>query len=100
MSRETGPRLVCIGASAGGVEALSTVVGSLPVDLPAAMLVVMHVSAEGSALPVILERHGDLPARHARDGDAIEPGRIYVAPPDRHFTVTDGRCRVTAGPTE
>lgn len=93
--------LVVIGASAGGVSALSTVVAGLPADLRAGVLVVMHVpSSATSALPTILSRHGPLPARHARDGDEIRPGVILVAPPDHHLVVLEGRVSLTHGPQE
>ena len=79
--------LVVIGASAGGVSALSTVVAGLPADLRAGVLVVLHVpSSATSALPTILGRHGPLPARHARDGDEMRPGgdpRGPTRPPPR-----------------
>jgi two-component system chemotaxis response regulator CheB len=70
----------------------------LPADLPAAVLVVLHVTAAGpSALPEILGRAGPLPAAHAVDGQEITAGRILVAPPDHHMLVVDGRVRVTRG---
>jgi two-component system chemotaxis response regulator CheB len=93
--------LVVVGASAGGVEALIRVVSELPADLPAAILVVLHVPADSSSnLPAILARAGPLPTAHARDGEPIEPGRILIAPPDRHLLVQDGRVRLSSGPFE
>lgn len=90
---------IVIGASAGGVSALKDVVRGLPSDLPAALLVVMHVpGGHRSLLPEILTRAGKLPARHAQDGEPIECGRIYVAPPDCHLGVNDGTLRVYHGP--
>jgi two-component system chemotaxis response regulator CheB len=83
------------------VEALSNLVRGLPGDLPAAVFVVLHVSAHGrSVMPRILSRAGALPAAHARDGERIEPGRIYVAPPDHHVLVKRGHIRVARGPRE
>ena len=93
--------VVAMGASAGGVTALTQLVASLPADLPAAVMVVLHITATGpSLLPEILTRAGDLPARHATDGDAIEACRIYVAPPDQHLLVDGATVRVTRSPRE
>jgi two-component system chemotaxis response regulator CheB len=96
-----GYDIIVIGASAGGVEAVSTVARALPADLQAAVFVVVHFPASArSVLPQILERAGPLPAAHAQDGEAIQPGRIYVAPPGRHLLLEDGRMRLIAGPRE
>jgi two-component system, chemotaxis family, protein-glutamate methylesterase/glutaminase len=98
----TRPRdIVVVGASAGGVEALSRLVGQLPEDFPASVFVVLHLAAgHRSVLPEILTRAGRLRAVHPRDGDAVERGRIYVAPSDRHLVVEDGRVRLVHGPRE
>lgn len=96
-----GHDLVVVGASAGGIEALQRMAARLPGDLPAAVLVVLHVTAAGpSALPEILRRAGALPAAHALDGERLERGRILVAPPDHHLLIDDGHVRVTRGPKE
>jgi two-component system chemotaxis response regulator CheB len=93
--------IVVIGASAGGVEAFSRLVADLPADLPAAVFVVLHVSPTArSHLPEILSRRGALPARHAVDGDAVEPGRILIAPPDRHLVLAEGHVNVVRGPRQ
>lgn len=93
--------IIVIGASMGGVEALIKLAGQLPGDLAASVLLVLHVSAQHrSYLPEILSRSGPLPARHPRDAEALEPGRIYVAPNDRHLLVEPGRVRVSKGPKE
>ena len=84
--------IVVVGASAGGVEALGALVRELPADLPAAVMIVLHVAAEHkSVLPRILSSAGPLPAKHARDGEPILPGRIYVARPDHHLTIQVGK---------
>src|SRR5438105_1193476 len=98
---DRGVAVIAVGASAGGVDAISTVVAGLPADLPAAVLVVLHVSPRGkSVLPHILSSRGPLPARHAADGERLEAGTVYVAPPDQHLVVQPGRVRVTGEPRE
>ncbi|MFN6464573.1 MAG: chemotaxis protein CheB [Nostoc sp. DedVER02] len=93
--------IIVVGASAGGVEALSYLVKQLPPDLNAAIMIVLHVSSHGmSVLPDILSRAGKLPVSHAQDGEAIVRGWIYVAPPDYHLLVERGYLRLTRGAKE
>lgn len=93
--------MVVIGASAGGIQALTTLVGGLPADFPAAVLVVVHIPPYAvSRLPEILGRAGPLPVAPAQHGEPIAPGRIYVAPPDRHLLVRQGWVELTRGPRE
>src|SRR3954454_10492779 len=94
-------RIVVLGTSSGGIEALRTVVAPLPEDFPAALCVVMHTAPEApGVLPEILDRVSRLVAIHPRDGERIKAGRIYVAPPDYHLILEPGRLRVTKGPRE
>jgi two-component system chemotaxis response regulator CheB len=96
-----GRNIIVVGASAGGVEALTRLVGGLSRDLPAAVFVVLHLPSQAtSALPGILERSGPLPAAHPRDGEAIQSRRIYVAPPDHHLLLKRGYLRLARGPKE
>ncbi len=96
-----GHDIIVLGASAGGVEALSKIVQGLPSDLPAAVFVCLHIpSYSTSILPDILQRKGRLPASHPRDNEEIRPGRIYIAPPDRHLLLRPGHVRVTRGARE
>ena len=94
--------IVVVGASAGGVEALTQLVRELPADFDAAMFVVLHVPRGGtSALPIILKRASALPVAHARHGQRIESRHIYVAPPDHHLILKkDGVMHLTRGPEE
>jgi two-component system, chemotaxis family, protein-glutamate methylesterase/glutaminase len=93
--------LVVIGASAGGIEALQTLLGLLPTDLDAAVLIVLHTSNHaGSLLPQIMQRASRLPAIHPRDGTVIEKGTIYIAPPDYHMIVEGELLRIIQGPRE
>lgn len=95
-------RVVVIGASAGGVEALTRVVTSLPPDLDAAVLVVMHLAATArSVLPQILSRAQTLGATYPINGQRLQSGRIYVAPPDFHLMVGENdRLILMKGPRE
>jgi two-component system chemotaxis response regulator CheB len=93
--------VVAVGASAGGVAALGLLASCLPADLPAGVLVVLHLGAQSAShLPHILSRQGPLPASPAVDGGCIEPGHIYVAAPGRHLVVEPGRTRLWDGPPE
>jgi two-component system chemotaxis response regulator CheB len=97
----SGRDIVVIGASAGGVEALGTLVSELPEDLRAAVFVVLHIPPSGtSVLPAILQRRGRLRASHAVDEETIERGQIYVAPPDHHVILQSSIVRVVRGPRE
>ena len=97
----SGHDIVAIGASAGGVAALQRLVGGLPADVPAALLIVLHLPAEvPSALPRILDRAGPLEAVWPEDGDPVRNGRIYVAPPNLHLLLEDGKVRLARGPKE
>jgi len=91
--------IIVIGASAGGVEALQRLVAGLPADLPAAVFIVLHVGST-SHLAEILDRAGPLPASNAGNGDAIEIGQIYVAPPEAHLLLHDGHMMLRRGPRE
>jgi two-component system, chemotaxis family, protein-glutamate methylesterase/glutaminase len=92
--------IVVIGASAGGIQALKGLVGEIPADFPCPLLIVVHVSPTQSVLPGILSRAGHLHAEHARDGEELVAGRIYVAPPDCHLLVVKRSVRVVRGPKE
>lgn len=93
--------VVVVGASAGGVEALLALVTGLPAELPAAVLVVLHMPAGGtSALPAILGRASPLPVTAARDRERLRTGHVYVARPDHHLMTLDGRIALSHGPTE
>jgi two-component system chemotaxis response regulator CheB len=92
---------IAIGASAGGLTPLRAVVAGLPADLPATVLVVLHVAATGtSVLPQILDRSCALEVIGAEDGIALRPGLVVVARPDHHLLVEDGHVRLGHGPRE
>ncbi len=97
-----GSSLFVIGASAGGMDALTRLVAQLPADFPAPIFIVNHMAADsaGEALVRALNASGHLPCEVAQDGQAFEAGRIYLAPADHHLLVVKGKLRVTKGARE
>lgn len=97
-------KIVLIGASAGGVSALTSITAALPAGLPATVLIVMHIGARRSALPEILQKRCPLPVRHAADRELLLPAQVLIAPPDCHLTVENNngepRARLWHGPKE
>ncbi|MEX2231348.1 MAG: chemotaxis protein CheB [Cyclobacteriaceae bacterium] len=93
--------IIVVGASAGGVKALTDFVKSIPEDFTGSIFVVLHVPPHSpSNLPGILTRAGALTAVHPKDGELIKPGRIYVAPPDHHMLLEGKSVLVKKGPEE
>ena len=91
--------VVAIAASAGGQEALTTVLSGLPADFPAAILVIQHLlEGHTSYLASILDRSGPLPARPAREGDPVLPGTVVVAPPGMHLTIENWTVHLERSP--
>ncbi len=87
------PGVVVIAGSAGAISVLNVLLSSLPPDLAAAVLVVQHRSPERpSFLVEVLERSASLLTKEAEEGELVRAGTIYVAPPDRHMTVTASRA--------
>jgi two-component system chemotaxis response regulator CheB len=93
------PELIVIGTSAGGLRPLQYIVQSLPRTFPACVLAVMHISVE-STLATILARGAKVEVKLAETGDPIRPGTVYVAPPDQHMLVREGRIELSGGPRE
>ena len=92
--------VVLIGASAGGLEAIVTILKRLPGDLAACLGVVLHRSPTiESQLPFLLSRRSTLPVQEPADGEAIRSGFVYVAPRDVHLTVNGERWRLSRGAT-
>lgn len=84
--------VIVVGASAGGVFALETLLSGLPEHFPAAVLVALHTNPyRTSKVPEVLARCTALPVSHPRDGEHIRAGHIYIAPPNLHMTV-DAAC--------
>lgn len=86
---------IVIGASTGGVDALGVLLPALPVDLPAAVMIVLHIPPQrDSLLPRIFQAHCALPVREAESRETILPGHVYFAPPDYHLLVEADRTWV------
>lgn len=93
--------ILVIGASAGGLTALTRLFGGMPKDCMPTVFAVLHISPNArSMLPRLLSRVGWLPAFHPADGEAIRPGHIHLAPPDHHLLVHRDRVLVRRGPRE
>lgn len=84
------------------MPALTRLVATLPATLPAAVLVVQHLAPESTGEPLVarLAAHSALPCRLATNGQHLEAGHVYLAPPDRHLLVKDSHLLVTKGPRE
>ena len=96
-----GRDIIVIGASAGGVDALPRLIGTLPADLPAAVFVVLHIPSQGrDLLPQIIRRAASLSVADVVDGDRVRQGHVYVAQPDRHLQLDGTRVRLSRGPRE
>ncbi|MGE0131567.1 MAG: chemotaxis protein CheB [Blastocatellales bacterium] len=87
--------LVVVGSSAGGIEALSVLVNSLPKDFPAPVVLAQHLDPfRPSSLHQILERRSALPIVVVQDGANLEPGKVYVVPSNKHVVIHDGHVRL------
>jgi two-component system, chemotaxis family, protein-glutamate methylesterase/glutaminase len=96
-----GVEIVVVGASAGGLQALIDILSLLPGDLPAPILVAIHTPPERTSdLAAVLGRAGDLPASFASRDQRLQPGHVYVAPPDYHILVTGLGATLNHGPKE
>lgn len=95
-------KVVVVGSSAGGMEALTRLVAQLPVDLPAPVLIVNHMSAETTGEPMVraLNKAGSVKCSHATDGEPFERGHVYLAPSDQHLLVVRDKMLVTKGARE
>ncbi|OWT70322.1 MULTISPECIES: chemotaxis response regulator protein-glutamate methylesterase [unclassified Achromobacter] len=96
------PRLIGIGASAGGPPSLATLLGGLPGDFPAAIVLVQHVDASFAAgMATWLDEQIELPVRLAANGERPQPGTVLLAGTDDHLVLhNDGTLRYTREPAE
>lgn len=89
--------VVAIGASAGGLMALTMVLSQLPKDLPVSILVVQHLDPHHKSLLVeLLQRKCTLKIKTAIDGEPLERSVVYIAPPNRHLLIAEGNISLTS----
>lgn len=93
--RARPPDAIVMGGSAGGVDALRALLPSLPAGLGVPVLVVLHVAAETKTVWPMVFHGTQLRVREAEDKDVPEPATIYVAPPNYHLLVGDGRLSLS-----
>lgn len=85
--------LVAMAASAGGLPALTAVLGGLPRDFPLPVVVVQHLDAtRHSLLADILQRRTELIVKEAVGREPLQAGTVYIAPPGSHLLIGGGRC--------
>jgi two-component system, chemotaxis family, protein-glutamate methylesterase/glutaminase len=96
------PRIIVIGASAGGLEVLTKLIKQFPEELPAAVFVVMHMAATSSAEIVVnhIQKHTRISCKVAVNKAFIQSGNIYLAPADHHLLISGNYMLVTQGPRE
>ena len=86
------PRVVGIGASAGGLDALKELFGAMPADTGMAFVVVQHLDpAHESRMAEILNRSTAMRVMLAEDGIPVEPNTVYTNPPGRTLSIRQGR---------
>jgi two-component system chemotaxis response regulator CheB len=92
---------IVVGASAGGISAVRTLLNKFPKHVPAAIFVVVHTSPDGPGmLASVLDRATELTVVTAENGMVARQGHVYVAPPDYHLIIDGGYVRLTRGPRE
>jgi two-component system, chemotaxis family, protein-glutamate methylesterase/glutaminase len=88
--------IVALAASAGGLKALTDVLAALPADFPVPLVVVQHLDPRHRSLMAdILGKRTRIKVRQAQDGDRLERGTAYIAPPNRHLLVNPDMLSLT-----
>lgn len=97
----TPERIIAVGSSLWGVEALGVLLGGLPADLKASVCIVQHTSASGPrTLDKILQRSSKLPVSYVSERAQLQSGHVYLAPPDRHLVLDGADALTVHGPRE
>lgn len=95
-----GRDLIVIGGSAGSLDTMRAIARAFPADFAGTVCVVTHVGQTRSILPELLSRSGPLSSSHPGEEEPIRRGHLYVAPPDRHLLIEDGKVCLSRGPRE
>jgi two-component system, chemotaxis family, protein-glutamate methylesterase/glutaminase len=94
-------KVIVMGCSAGGIEALSKLLEQFPANFKCPVIIVQHLPADApSQIVPVLQRHSLIPLSHPVDQQVIEEGNIYIAPANKHLLVMDGYFRLDSGPKE
>lgn len=89
--------IVAMGASAGGLKALTEILSVLPADFPVPILIVQHLDPRHKSLMAeILQRHCSMKVKEAENDEPIRKSIVYVAPPNKHMLVSDGKIALTS----
>ncbi|MBD2231335.1 chemotaxis protein CheB [Phormidium tenue FACHB-1052] len=102
MNQSKDPMIIVVGASVGGMQALTQLIGQFPKDFPASIFIVNHMGAEttGDVLVAALNASGGLTCEQAHDEQSFQIGHVYLAPPDQHILLEKGKVLVTKGARE
>lgn len=86
--RQSAAEIVAIASSAGGLDALMRILAALPSSFPAPIVIVQHLApTHRSLMAELLGRRTALVVTQAEEGDHLQPGHVYIAPPDHHLLV-------------
>jgi two-component system chemotaxis response regulator CheB len=100
MPKKTAFDVIAIAASAGGLKALESVLAGLPKDLEVPVVIVQHLDPRHrSLIAKILSRHTGLTVKQAENGEVLQAGHIYIAPPNQHLLV-NGNHSLSLSQTE
>jgi two-component system chemotaxis response regulator CheB len=97
MNSPRAPRdfpVVCVGGSAGGLQAYVTLLQHLPVDLGIAVVIVNHMRSAATTLHKILPRYTTMPVELITERLVIEPNRVYIIPANRELHILEGTFRL------
>ncbi|MEA5450756.1 chemotaxis protein CheB [Leptolyngbya sp. CCNP1308] len=102
MTKTQPPMIIVVGASAGGMQATANLSAQFPKDFPAAIFIVNHMGADnnGDVLAKVFNESGGLTCEQAHDEQPFQSGHIYLAPPDQHMLLVEGKILVTKGARE